>query len=79
MVNLKTPPHKMEAHELLEWVFDHDFQYWAREYRDSVVANPARIEELFKEEVYDMIDDAIRDGDEYTDYVLDEGDDYESY
>jgi len=78
-MNIKTPPRKMEEHALVEWVYDHDFKYWSAIYLEIVQDNPAKMEELFRQEVYDIIDDAVRYGDEYSKYILDERDEDDVY
>lgn len=71
---MKIPTQKMYANDLIQWVYEFDFDYWAQLYLENDHANPGRIKELFEQEVYDLIWDEVMCGGEYDSYILHEED-----
>ncbi len=69
---MKTPPHKMNVQDLVQWIVEFDFGYWTVIYFEENSTNREYIKELFEEEVYDLIDDEVRYGYMYEDYILHE-------
>lgn len=71
---MKMPPHNMTEYNLVQWIYDNDFSYWAELYLEDVRCDQIRLKELFDDEVYDMIDDEVRYGEAYEKYVRQEDD-----
>ncbi len=62
----------MNVQDLVQWIIEWDFGYWAAIYLEENATNRARMRELFEDEIYDLIDDEVRYGYMYADYILHE-------
>ncbi len=62
----------MYVQDLVQWIFEFDFNYWATVCFLDENETREFIKESFNEEVYDLIDDEVRYGYMYADYILHE-------
>ncbi len=62
----------MNVQDLVQWLFEFDFDYWAIVCFLEGSEDSKYLRETFEEEVYDTIDDEVRHGCEYKDYILHE-------
>lgn len=68
---MRIPKSGMSRHELIQWIYEHDFNRYAELYlEENSRAFGKQSEEMLNEEVYDLIWDEVYYGNEYLDYIL---------